>query len=75
MLCPGTMRQFFWVIVSTKMSNDKIQMADGDRLNIKSVEYLHLTFGLSHWDLNADETAARGLIIKPLTAPYSMGRS
>jgi hypothetical protein len=28
-------------------------MADGDRFNINSIEYLHLTFGLWHWDLNA----------------------
>jgi hypothetical protein len=28
-------------------------MADGNQLNIKSVAYFNLTFGLWHWDLNA----------------------
>jgi hypothetical protein len=29
-------------------------MADGDRLNTKSIECLNMTFGLGHWDLNYD---------------------
>jgi hypothetical protein len=27
-------------------------MVDGDRFNILSIAYIHLTFGLWHWDLN-----------------------
>jgi hypothetical protein len=34
-------------------------MADGNRLNLKSIEYLRLTFGLWHWDLNMKSIAAR----------------
>jgi hypothetical protein len=35
------------------MPKSKCQVADGDRFDIQSTEYLHWTFGLWHWDLNA----------------------